>query len=96
MTLKELKEKAYNDLRLKLARILLDFDKFDDGFAGTIAINKIFQAFIQFCEEQNIYQVVEGELPEITDDKASAAIAIYKWHKQSLKPVSGLSKEVNQ
>ncbi len=55
---------------------------------GGIAI----QAFIQFCEEQNIYQVTEGELPEITNDEVSAAIAIFKWHKQSLKLVSEVLK----
>ena len=68
--------------------------------------DKDWQTFIQFCEENKIYQVVEGELPEVplwaTRDgtEIRGADAVFKlalqdmklWHKQSLKPVSSLLK----
>ena len=75
-----------------------------DEIPVTVARKKIIQTFIQFCEENNICQVVEGELPEVplwaTRDgtEIRGADAVFKlalqdmklWHKQSLKPVSSL------
>ena len=54
-------------LRLELARILLDFEKIDDAFAGTIAIDKMV-ALIEPLIEEAKKEIADKLTVKHTDD----------------------------
>ncbi len=106
MTLEELKEKLDKPI-LRFSCGLSDILAIVDNTGDYSPLDKrekefkieIIQAFIQFCEKENIVQVVEGELPGFENSRVGKDCFnrlwafrkdMFKWHKQSLKPVSSL------
>jgi len=76
-----------------------DIDRSDVGtlYLNPSGVIKVLKTLQNYCEEENIKQVVEGELPRNKMSMASKLLyatadearkSIIKWHKQSLKPVS--------
>lgn len=98
--IEELKEKAR--LTIKELRAQCHYDYFDvtgmKAIRGALEaqLDKAYgDALAQFCKENNIYQVVEGELPlnplaSTPNLYTKSQQDMLQWHKQSLKPVSSL------
>ena len=82
-------------LRLELARILLDFEKIDDAFAGTIAIDKIIALFEvahrQAIETMSICH--EGELERVVREERERIIGVIENLNSIGYPYGGNYKE---
>ena len=76
--------------------------KYHTGFLlADKSTDDIIQAIFRWCKKHNIKQVVEGELPGFENSRVGKDCFnrlwafrkdMFKWHKQSLKPVSSLLK----
>lgn len=105
-SISKLKDTAQNHKPMTLSELKERLDaisRFGKGDIYKSRTDQIIQTFTQFCKENHIVQVVEGELPELKGLTGSVSLEektgfllgvedckerMLKWHKQSLKPVS--------